>query len=69
MKLVRLQRPTWPVLNEMTTLRDEINRLFEQPFNGWSQGSDVLNAWSPALDLFEYKDNLIVRAEVPGLKK
>jgi HSP20 family protein len=69
MKLMRFQRPAWPVLNEMSSLREEINRLFEQPFNTWSQGSDVLNAWSPALDLYEDKDNLIVRAEVPGLKK
>lgn len=69
MKLMRFQRPLWPEFNQITNLRDEINRLFETPLEEWARGSDVLNAWSPALDLYEDKDNLIVRAELPGLKK
>jgi len=69
MRLMKFQRPSWPAVNEITNLRDEINRLFEAPFAEWTRGSDVLNAWSPALDLYEDKDNLIVRAELPGLKK
>ncbi len=69
MRLMRFQRPSLPIFNEITNLRDEINRLFETPFTQWTRGSDVLNAWSPAVDLYEDKDNLIVRAELPGLKK
>lgn len=70
MKLARFQRPdvfNWSPFDQLTNLRDEINRLFETPFaNG---GSDVLNAWAPALDLYEEKDSLIVRAELPGMRK
>ncbi|HEV8542986.1 MAG TPA: Hsp20/alpha crystallin family protein [Verrucomicrobiae bacterium] len=70
MKLVRFQRPdfwNWPAFDRLTTIRDEINRLFEGPMeNG---GSDVFNSWAPALDLYEGKDNLVVTAELPGLKK
>jgi len=69
MNLMRFERPTWPTFNPISNLRDEINRLFEAPFEDWKRGSDVLNAWSPALDLYEDKDSLIVRAEVPGLNK
>jgi HSP20 family protein len=71
MKLIRFQRPdlgSWSPFDQLTTLRDEINRLFESPFeNGGS--SDVFNTWAPALDLYEDKDSLILKAELPGLKK
>jgi HSP20 family protein len=32
-------------------------------------GSDVFNTWAPAVDLYEDKESLTVRAELPGLKK
>ena len=70
MRLARLQRPevwNWSAFDQLTSIRDEINRLFDSPAqNG---GSDVFNTWSPALDLYEDKDNLVLRAEIPGLKK
>jgi HSP20 family protein len=70
MKLARFQRPdtwNWPAFDQLHNLRDEINRFFDSPFS--NGGSDVFNTWAPALDLFEDKDNLILRAEVPGMKK
>jgi HSP20 family protein len=70
MKLARFYRPdvfNWAPFDQLNSLRDEINRLFDTPLaNG---GSDVLNAWAPALDLYEENDNLILRAELPGMKK
>jgi len=70
MKLTRYQRPelwNWPSLGQINTLRDEINRLFESPFD--QSGSGAFNSWAPALDVYEDKSNLVVRAELPGLKK
>ena len=70
MRLVRYQRPDvwgWSPFDQLTTLRDEINRLFETPTKNGS--SDVFNTWAPALDLYEDKESLVVRAELPGLKK
>ena len=70
MRLMRYQRPDvwgWSPFDQLTNLRDEINRLFESPFSNGN--SDGFNAWSPALDLYEDKDNLVLRAEVPGMKK
>jgi HSP20 family protein len=54
-------------LDQLTNLRDEINRLFESPFSNGN--SDAFNAWAPALDLLEDKDSMMVRAELPGMKK
>jgi HSP20 family protein len=70
MRLMRYQRPDvwgWSPFDQLTSLRDEINRLFESPVSNGNSGA--FNAWAPALDLFEDKESLVLRAEVPGLKK
>ncbi len=72
MKLIRFQRPhvsNWSPLDQFVSLRNEINRLFDYPLAGFDGGSEAFNAWAPALDLYEDKDNLVVTAEVPGIKK
>ena len=71
MKLVRYQRPemwSWSPFDQLSSLRDEINRLFDVPTNG-SAASDVFNTWAPALDLYESKDTLVLKSELPGMKK
>jgi HSP20 family protein len=70
MKLARFTRPdvwNWSPFDQLSTLRDEINRLFQYPLD--ANGSDVFNTWAPALDLYENKDNLVLKAELPGMKK
>ena len=73
MALIRWQRPEtgrWDPLNHLSTLRSEIDRLFESPFAGFSEGlQPFMSGWSPALDVREDKDNFFVRAEIPGMKK
>lgn len=70
--LTRWQRPEsalWPSFGRLTNLRDEIDRLFEAPLAELVQSSQLMSGWTPALDMFEDKDNLYVRAELPGMKK
>jgi HSP20 family protein len=50
-------------------LRDEIDRLFQEPLAEFARTSHLLSGWTPALDLHEDKDNFVVKAEVPGMKK
>lgn len=72
MRLVRYTRPSlWSLspVEQMTSLRDEINRLFEAPFGDLLRTSEFSNGWAPALDLREDKDNLLAVLEVPGMKK
>jgi HSP20 family protein len=72
MNLIRWQRPVltpWSSLGRLTDLRDEIDRLFESPLNELTRTSNLLSGWTPALDVFEDKDNFIVKAELPGMKK
>lgn len=72
MKLVRLQNPSlpnWPAFGRLTDLRDEIDRLFDTTFGDFARTSSVFSGWTPAVDLIETKDNVVVRAELPGMKR
>lgn len=70
--LIRWRRPevaTWPGFGRLTDLRDQIDQLFEAPLGELARASQILSGWTPALDMFEDKDNVYVRAELPGMKK
>ena len=72
MKLIRRQNAdlwNWSPVEQLSTLRQEINRLFDSPFGELSRRMELFNGWTPALDLYEDKDNLVVKAELPGLKR
>ena len=70
--LARWQRPefsTWTGFGQLTNLRDEIDRLFETPLAELARSSQLLSGWNPAFDVYEDKDNVYVRAELPGMRK
>ena len=53
-------------------LQREMNELFEGFSLGkWNDREDSLfeGAWSPAIDVHESKDSVVVRADLPGMKK
>ncbi len=69
--LTRWQRSdlsAWPGFGRLFGLRNELDRLFE-PFAELTRGSQLLSVWNPAVDVFEDKDSIIVKAELPGMKK
>jgi len=55
--------------NELTRIRSEIERIFEDPFSLLTPSTGFFEGWSPALDVFEDQDKYVVNAELPGLKK
>lgn len=62
--------PAWPALWGLRRLQNDIDRLFEEPFTGWlTPTSGFFDGWGPAVDVYEHKDNVIVKAELPGMKK
>ena len=45
--------PTWSPFRQLSTLRDEIDRLFESPLNLLTTSSQqFMNGWLPAIDLY-----------------
>jgi HSP20 family protein len=79
MTLTRWQRPEFKGLapfRRMTSLRDEVESLFNLAFGRVAEsndengrGSQLLEGWFPAVDMFEDKDNLQIKAELPGMRK
>lgn len=57
----------WDPLNDLVSLREAMNRLFEESFvrpRRWWAG----DVGAPALDIYETKDSVVVKATVPGVK-
>lgn len=67
-RMERRRRFEWP----FETIFDEMERLWSSPF-GWQ--TRLLPAfarptrWLPSVDVFEKEGQLVIRADLPGLKK
>ena len=60
----------WDPFNEMVSLRDAVSHLFEDAFirpAGWPLPFEGA-AWSMPVDVIETKDQIVVKAAVPGVK-
>jgi HSP20 family protein len=51
----------------MTSLKKEMDRLFERVWETDFPEWPVLGEWSPKLDLADTKDAVVVKAEIPGI--
>jgi HSP20 family protein len=78
MTLTRWQTPDFWMspIRRVTSLRDEVDNLFNLAFGRMAdsnvengRGAQSLEGWFPAVDVYEDKDSLMVKAELPGLKK
>ena len=72
MSLIRYQLPelsTWSPFDRLSSIRDEMNRLFELSLPGLGREDRLLGVWNPPLDVFQDKDHVFVKVELPGMKK
>ena len=75
MNLIRRLRngnlTSWDPFQMLETLQDEMNHPFDFPFSRWPERPSGFlgNSWHPAIDVYDEKDNLVVKADVPGLTK
>ncbi|MCF6148780.1 MAG: Hsp20/alpha crystallin family protein [Candidatus Kuenenia sp.] len=53
----------------VSSLQNEINRMFDQFFRGWdfSGFGPEAGTWAPSIDLAETDDNIVIKAEIPGI--
>ncbi|UKL14389.1 Hsp20/alpha crystallin family protein [Dissulfurimicrobium hydrothermale] len=56
----------WRPFRELSNLRREMDKVWEDFFGGGELVSTE-GTWIPSIDLSETKDNLIIKAEVPGM--
>ena len=58
----------WNPWNELAALRDRMNRVFDDSLFRSDRRDDPLamGSWSPAVDMFEKDDKVVIKAELPG---
>ena len=60
----------WEPVRELTSLQNEMNRLFntffDTPATGQGNGNS-LRRWIPPMDLVETEDHFVLKADLPGL--
>lgn len=56
---------------DLAVMRKQMNRLFEDYLARGRAGEEGMASglWSPSVDIFETKDAICVRAELPGVEK
>lgn len=52
----------------VTALRKEMDRIFDRIWEPEFPTPAVFGEWTPAIDVLEAKDELIVKVEVPGIE-
>ena len=55
--------------DRFAVLRGELDRLFDSSFGPAFRTPGSFHRWTPALDVYQDKDQFTVVAELPGLKK
>lgn len=60
----------WRPFRDLLSIQDEMNRVFDDFFGRpmtrleWAEG-----VWSPSVNVSETKDNVAIKAEMPGMNK
>ena len=58
----------WRPFGELSSLRRELDRLWNRVFGETSLARTFAEEWSPRVDLSEIKDSFVVKAELPGVE-
>jgi HSP20 family protein len=60
----------WDPFRDMVTLREKMNRLFEDSLANKGEDKDFMASnWAPAVDIYETGNELVLTAEVPGIEE
>ncbi|HTW92843.1 MAG TPA: Hsp20/alpha crystallin family protein [bacterium] len=59
---------TWDPLREVSTMREDMERLFDSMLGRYPREREQA-LWAPAVDVEETSEAVIVRAELPGMKR
>ena len=60
----------WDPFRDVVTLRERMNRMFEDVFSGRKDDKELTpTSWAPAVDIYETENELVLSAEIPGLSE
>ena len=58
----------WDQSRGLTSLQDQVNRLVAGNFNPDRSGHDELATWGPPVDIYGTENELVLKADLPGLQ-
>jgi len=59
----------WEPFRGLNTLQEQVNRLFDEGLHRARTSQTDLATWSPAVDIYEAENELVVKADLPGLQE
>ena len=63
-----MELTTWRPFGELSSLRREMDRLWDRSLGETPLARTFTESWLPSVDISETKDNFVVKAELPGLE-
>ncbi len=65
---IELSLIRWDPFDELVGIRDAMNRVFDETFAKRGIGKfDSGRGWHPSVDMYETEDDVVVRADLPGV--
>ena len=59
----------WEPFRGLSTLHDQMNRLFEDTLYRGRSDESALTTWAPAVDIYETENALVVKADLPDVNE
>jgi len=60
----------WDPFRDLISIQDRMNRLFEQTLARTREEEGIAaSTWMPAVDIYETPDQVVMKAELPGLTR
>ena len=60
----------WDPFRDLMAIQDRMNRLFQETMARQGGQEEIeVGQWSPAVDIYETGDRIVLRADLPGLEQ
>jgi HSP20 family protein len=67
---MRMAVVKWDPFRDLLSIQDRMNRLFEQTLSrSRSEEGIAASTWTPAVDIYETPETIVLKAELPGLSR
>ncbi len=59
----------WDPFRDLVTLREKMNRLFEDVASSREERDLTASSWTPSVDIYETESDVVLSAELPGIEE
>ncbi len=59
----------WDPFRDLESLQENVNRLFQESMTRSPHEGPAVKTWAPPVDVISDEDKIVVKAEIPGMKK